>query len=298
MPCSASGRLQRRKAGFRRPKLCSSECSNPPKMTDALAGLVTLRKMTPADGDWLKPQRNCWPVGSVLWKKRNCVSPWASITTTWASSMRLSGASRRQRADEACSGGYDRKGRDSFVDRCVAPTPRTGWPPSARAPPPPSDLYSSWVCPGRALLWPSIFSRRIPRSSAPGKWSSGTSDADAKPKCARDCWIWRRAQTGGGLLASAGDSRPRRSRSSIKPPSTQTTSAPSTRSFRMRGSSTWTGTRSIRLSCYFQEFVAGMSYCMDLSDLAHYYKGHRKLIKHWQSVLPAERCWSCPMKGS
>jgi hypothetical protein len=27
---------------------------------------------------------------------------------------------------------------------------------------------------------------------------------------------------------------------------------------------------------------------MDLSDLAHYYQAHRKLFRHWQSVLPAE----------
>ena len=27
---------------------------------------------------------------------------------------------------------------------------------------------------------------------------------------------------------------------------------------------------------------------MDLADIAHYYNGHRKLFKHWQSILPAE----------
>ena len=42
------------------------------------------------------------------------------------------------------------------------------------------------------------------------------------------------------------------------------------------------------LSCYFQEFVAGLSFSMDLADIAHYYNGHRKLFKHWQSILPAE----------
>jgi hypothetical protein len=42
------------------------------------------------------------------------------------------------------------------------------------------------------------------------------------------------------------------------------------------------------LSCYFQQFVANMSFTMDLSDLAHYYKGHCELFKHWQSILPAQ----------
>lgn len=40
------------------------------------------------------------------------------------------------------------------------------------------------------------------------------------------------------------------------------------------------------LSCYFQQFLVGLNFSMDLSDLAHYYKGHRRLFKHWQSVLP------------
>jgi tetratricopeptide (TPR) repeat protein len=51
------------------------------------------------------------------------------------------------------------------------------------------------------------------------------------------------------------------------------------------------------LSCYFQNFVASMSYCMDLSDLAHYYKAHRRLIKHWQSVLPPESMLVVPYEG-
>jgi tetratricopeptide (TPR) repeat protein len=42
------------------------------------------------------------------------------------------------------------------------------------------------------------------------------------------------------------------------------------------------------LSCYFQQFVASKSFAMDLSDLAHYYKGHRQLFKHWQSILPEQ----------
>ena len=39
---------------------------------------------------------------------------------------------------------------------------------------------------------------------------------------------------------------------------------------------------------------AGLNFTMDLSDLAHYYYGHHKLIKHWQSVLPAENILVVP----
>ena len=51
------------------------------------------------------------------------------------------------------------------------------------------------------------------------------------------------------------------------------------------------------LSCYFQQFVAALSFCADLSDLAHYYSGHRRLMKHWQSVLPAESLLVVPYEG-
>jgi hypothetical protein len=42
------------------------------------------------------------------------------------------------------------------------------------------------------------------------------------------------------------------------------------------------------LSCYCQQFWAALNFTLDLADLAHYYRGHRELFKHWQSVLPAE----------
>jgi Flp pilus assembly protein TadD len=48
------------------------------------------------------------------------------------------------------------------------------------------------------------------------------------------------------------------------------------------------------LSCYFQQFVAAMNFSTDLSDLAHYYKGHRRLIEHWQSVIPEEKLLIVP----
>jgi len=48
------------------------------------------------------------------------------------------------------------------------------------------------------------------------------------------------------------------------------------------------------LSCYFQQFGAALNFTMDLSDLAHYYKTHRKLFRHWQSVLPADRILVVP----
>ena len=40
------------------------------------------------------------------------------------------------------------------------------------------------------------------------------------------------------------------------------------------------------LSCYFQQFLAGLNFTYDLSDLAHYYGEHRRMMAHWRAVLP------------
>jgi hypothetical protein len=40
------------------------------------------------------------------------------------------------------------------------------------------------------------------------------------------------------------------------------------------------------LSCYFQAFPPALNFTMELSDLAHYYREHRRLMAHWRAVLP------------
>jgi tetratricopeptide (TPR) repeat protein len=42
------------------------------------------------------------------------------------------------------------------------------------------------------------------------------------------------------------------------------------------------------LSCYMQDFANVASFTMDLSDLAHYYREHQRLISHWRQALPEE----------
>jgi tetratricopeptide (TPR) repeat protein len=40
------------------------------------------------------------------------------------------------------------------------------------------------------------------------------------------------------------------------------------------------------LSCYFQNFSLAQNFTLDLSDLAHYYQEHHRLVSHWRTVLP------------
>ncbi len=41
------------------------------------------------------------------------------------------------------------------------------------------------------------------------------------------------------------------------------------------------------LSIYFQNFSGVIAYANDLQDLAHYYQQYRRIMQHWESVLPA-----------
>jgi tetratricopeptide (TPR) repeat protein len=40
------------------------------------------------------------------------------------------------------------------------------------------------------------------------------------------------------------------------------------------------------LSCYFQQFLMGLNFTFDLSDLVHYYREHQRIMAHWRAVLP------------
>jgi tetratricopeptide (TPR) repeat protein len=40
------------------------------------------------------------------------------------------------------------------------------------------------------------------------------------------------------------------------------------------------------LSCYFQQLSPTLNFTMDLSDLAHYYREHHRLVAHWRATLP------------
>jgi tetratricopeptide (TPR) repeat protein len=48
------------------------------------------------------------------------------------------------------------------------------------------------------------------------------------------------------------------------------------------------------LSCYFNQLSSAQSFTLDLSDLAHYYREHQRLMTHWRSVLPAGSMMEVP----
>lgn len=51
------------------------------------------------------------------------------------------------------------------------------------------------------------------------------------------------------------------------------------------------------LSCYFQQFSTGMSFTMDLDDLADYYRIHQRVMDHWCAALPPGAIIEVPYEG-
>lgn len=48
------------------------------------------------------------------------------------------------------------------------------------------------------------------------------------------------------------------------------------------------------LSCYFQDFANAQAFAMELEDLAHYFREHHSLVRHWRAVLPGETLLEVP----
>jgi hypothetical protein len=44
--------------------------------------------------------------------------------------------------------------------------------------------------------------------------------------------------------------------------------------------------RDVAISCYFQNFTAPLAWSTDLADIARYVRAYRRLMVHWQDVLP------------
>ena len=51
------------------------------------------------------------------------------------------------------------------------------------------------------------------------------------------------------------------------------------------------------LSCYFQKFPPSLNFTMDLSELAHYYRDHHRVMAHWRAVLPPGTILEVPYAG-
>jgi hypothetical protein len=48
------------------------------------------------------------------------------------------------------------------------------------------------------------------------------------------------------------------------------------------------------LSCFLQDFPPALNFTLDLSDLAHFYTQHHRLMEHWRRALPPGKLLDVP----
>ena len=268
-----------------------------PGMANALAALVTLKKMTPADSDWLRAAKELVGGGVSTLEEadlRFSIGKYHDDLGEFDEAFRSFEAANEVLKGIAVS--YDRKGRDAFIDDMVHAYSK--------------DAIAA-VGEGASSSVKPVFVVGMPRSGTSLAEQILASHPSISGAGEIDFWNLTRileSDVRKGLL-----DLPTRTKLAAEYLSLLETHG----SDRLRvidktpANSDYIGVIysvfpnarfiymerdpiDVCMSCYFQNFVAGMNFSKDLSDLAYHYKGHRKLFKHWQAVLPPENLLSCP----
>jgi tetratricopeptide (TPR) repeat protein len=273
-----------------------------PKSTGAWAGLATLRRMTPADGDWLKAvmdlaaSSGLSPLGEA--ELHFAIGKYYDDIGEFDQAFRSYETANRRSKSAAAA--YDRKGRDAFVNDLIrAHSKRT----------------MAAIGEGGSASIKPVFVLGMPRSGTSLAEHILASHPSVRGGGELEFWYSavraREADVRTGLLDST--TRQKLAEDYLRLQETRARDAsrivdktPVNSDYIGIIHSVFPNARFIYmerdaidtcLSCFFQQFVATMSYCMDLSDLAHYHKAHCRLIKHWQSVLPPGKMLVVPYEG-
>jgi Tfp pilus assembly protein PilF len=273
-----------------------------PRITGAFAALATLRRMTPADVDWLRRARQfvaesrLSPLDEAelrfsIGKYHDDIGEFDQAFRSYEAANKLT---------KAAAMPYNRKGRDAFVGDLIRAHSKDTMAAIGEGG---SDSIKPVFVLGMPRSGTSLTEQILashPSIKGAGElefWytavrahdvevRAGLLDATTRKKLAEDYLRLMQTRAGDGLRIV--DKTPVNSDFIA----TIHSVFPNARFIYMERDPIDTC-----LSCYFQHFVASMSYCMDLSDLAHYYKAHRRLIKHWQSVLPPESMLVVPYEA-
>jgi tetratricopeptide (TPR) repeat protein len=269
-----------------------------PRMAGAWAALVTLRKMTPADGDWLRAAKELVDGGVTPPEEvdlRFAIGKYHDDLEEFDEAFRSFAAANAILVKIAIK--YNREGRDGFIDdmvrlytkdaitaigKCgsestkpvfVVGMPRSGTSLTEQI----LASHPSVFGAGELDFW-NAFTR-----THESEVREGLLDPARRKKLAEDYLPL--------LEAHAGDATRIIDKATINSDYMGLihSAFPSARFIYLQRDPI-----DACLSCYFQQFGTALNFTMDLSDLAHYYQGHRKLFKHWQSVLPADRILVVP----
>jgi tetratricopeptide (TPR) repeat protein len=269
-----------------------------PRMAGAWAALVTLRKMTPADGDWLRAAKELVDGGVTPPEEVDlqfAIGKYHDDMEEFDEAFRSFAAANAVLREIALK--YNREGRDGFIDdmvrlyakdaiaaidKCgsestkpvfVVGMPRSGTSLTEQI----LASHPSVFGAGEMDFW-NAFTR-----THESEVREGLLDPAMRKKLAEDYLPL--------LEARAGDATRIIDKATINSDYMGLiySAFPKARFIYLQRDPL-----DACLSCYFQQFGTALNFTMDLSDLAHYYQGHRKLFKHWQSVLPADRILVVP----
>jgi len=260
-----------------------------PKMTSAWASLAGTRKMTNADGEWFKNAEklaasDVHPLDEA--NLRFAVGKYFDDIGNFAPAFQ--NFKRGNELLKTAAGDYDRKGRSRLIDELIRVYTK--------------EEISKIQIPGSASSKP-VFVVGMPRSGTSLAEQIIASHPAAYGAGELHFWAALIAKEAGltrGILSEPARAKVAEEYLRILEASSANASrvidkAPVNSDFLGLIYSVFPNARVIYmqrdpidtcLSCYFQQFLLGLDFTFDLSDLAHYYREHRRMMVHWRKVLP------------
>jgi tetratricopeptide (TPR) repeat protein len=260
-----------------------------PKMTDAWAALAVTRKMTIADGEWLKSAEEIATNAIHPMEEANlrfAMGKFCDDVNDFAQAFQY--FKRGNELLKAAAEDYDRKERSRFIDGLIRVYSR--------------EAIAKIGVPGSSSAKP-VFVVGMPRSGTSLAEQIIASHPAAHGVGELDFWnspALKKAGTTQGVLSEAARSKVAEEYLSLlerldgNAPRV-VNKAPVNSDFLGMIYSVFPNARVIYmrrdpidtcLSCYFQQFLTGINFAFDLSDLVHYYREHQRIMEHWRSVLP------------
>jgi tetratricopeptide (TPR) repeat protein len=258
-----------------------------PKMTNAWAALALTRKMTNADGEWLKSAEEIAASAIHPMEEANLrfsIGKYYDDVNDFAQAFR-----NFKRANEllkTSAEDYGRKERSHFIDELIRVYSR--------------ESIANIGVAGSSSAKP-VFVVGMPRSGTSLAEQIIASHPAARGAGELDFWTAQIAKRSGqGILGEPSRLKVAEEYLRILEGFSETAShivdkAPVNSDFLGLIYSVFPNARviymqrdpvDICLSCYFQQFLTGMNFTLDLSDLVHYYREHQRIMAHWRAVLP------------
>jgi tetratricopeptide (TPR) repeat protein len=260
-----------------------------PKMTNAWAALAVTRKMTNADSEWLKSVENLVAGAIHPLEEANlrfAMGKYCDDVNDFAQAFQY--FKRGNELLKAAADDYDRKERSRFIDGLIRVYSR--------------EAIAKIGVPGSSSAKP-VFVVGMPRSGTSLAEQIIASHPAAHGVGELDYWNspgLKEAGTTQGMLSEAARSKVAEEylrlleRLAGNAPRV-INKAPVNSDFLGMIYSVFPNARVIYmrrdpidtcLSCYFQQFLTGINFAFDLSDLVDYYREHQRIMAHWRSVLP------------